>query len=196
MAQDSGKNDQGEGLGVPGEGLGLTEIKPIGRPSNYSPELADEICELLMLGEPIRQICLLPHMPAERTFYAWLARNEDFQQKYARAKEFQTYKFDEDLVDISDDARNDWVERENQRTGATFIALNEQAIARSKLMVETRKWLMGKHKPKKYGDRVTNEHVGADGGAIKTEVKSIAMTPEQMKEEAERRGLPTTIFEK
>lgn len=141
-----------------------------GRPSSYSVEIADEICERIALGESVRQICLLNDMPEERTFYRWLLNHDEFCQKYARAKEAQADRFNEELTEIADDGRNDWVERENQRTGSTFIALNEEAIARAKLRIETRKWLMGKHKPKKYGDKITSEISGPDGGPVQVEV--------------------------
>ena len=57
----------------------------------------------------------------------------------------------EEILDISDDGTNDWEEREIAR-GRTIIALNTEAVQRSKLRVDTRKWLMAKMKPKKYGD--------------------------------------------
>jgi len=83
-----------------------------------------------------------------------LIKHDEFCQKYTRAKEIQADKFNEELIDIADDGRNDWEERESERGGGTYIALNKEAIARSRLRVETRKWLMGKHKPKKYGDKL------------------------------------------
>jgi len=137
-----------------------------GRPSSYTVEIADEICERIAIGESVRQICLLEHMPDEATFYRWLLKYDDLREKYARAKEAQADRFNEELTEIADDGRNDWVERENQRTGSTFIALNEEAIARAKLRIETRKWLMGKHKPKKYGDKITSEITGPNGGPV------------------------------
>lgn len=126
----------------------------IGRPSGYSSALAAEICERVACGEPVRQICLLEHMPNQDTVYCWLNRHSEFAERYARAKEAQAERFAEELQEIADDGRNDWIERENSRTGQTYVALSEEAIARSRLRVETRKWLMSKFKPKKYGERI------------------------------------------
>lgn len=145
-----------------------------GRPTVYSVKLADEICELIAIGDSIRQICLLEQMPEERTIYRWLAKHEEFCQKYARAKELQADRFNEEIVEIADDGTNDWIEKENARTGRTYIALNEEAIARSRLRVETRKWLMGKHKPKKYGDSTTLKGDADNPLAIK---QDITLTP-------------------
>lgn len=124
-----------------------------GRPSTYTPKIAETICHRIILGEPVRQICADDDMPAESTVYLWLIQHDDFSEQYARAKEAQAERFAEELLDISDDGRNDWIEREN-KDGSTYEALNGEAIQRSKLRVETRKWLMGKMRPKKYGDRL------------------------------------------
>ena len=150
--------------------------KKMGRPSKYTDELADEIFERIATGESVRQICLLDHMPDDRTFYRWLLKDDEFCRKYARAKEAQADRFNEELTEIADDSRNDWIERENARTGQTFVALNDEAIARAKLRVETRKWLMGKHKPKKYGDAVNLKHSDPDGGPVKIQEIPIDLT--------------------
>lgn len=65
-----------------------TETK-FGRPTDYMPEVAEDICNLLMLGESLRSICKRPGMPAIRTVMYWLQRHEDFMQQYARAREIQ-----------------------------------------------------------------------------------------------------------
>ncbi len=137
------------------------EKKDTGRPTKYSESLADEICCLISQGDSIRQICLLERMPYESTIYRWLIKHKSFCEKYARAKEAQMEKFNEDILDIADDSRNDWIEKEDKRTGKKFIALNEEHIARSKIRIEARKWLMGKHKPNKYGDKVALQHSGS-----------------------------------
>lgn len=129
----------------------------------YSQETVDEICSRIASGESLRQICLLPNMPGKSLFFKWLLSDESLRDQYARAKEAQADAFNEEILDIADDSRNDWVERENERTGQTFIAINTEALARSKLRYEARRWLMGKMKPKKYGEskNVEVNHTGA-----------------------------------
>lgn len=132
--------------------------KKIGRPSKYTQDLADEICQRIREGEPVRQICLLEHMPPQAVFYRWLQDKPDFREQYARAKEDQAETFAEELIDIADNSTNDWVERENQR-GELYTAFNDEAVSRAKLRIEARKWLMGKMKPKKYGEKTL---IGSD----------------------------------
>lgn len=139
-----------------------------GRDSTYTDDIANEICERISLGESVRQICLLEHMPCHATVYNWLKKHPDFLDKYARAKEAQADFFAEELLEIADDGRNDWVEREYARGGGTYIALNEEAIVRSRVRIETRKWLMGKMKPKKYGEKIT--HLGDDLNPIVSQI--------------------------
>lgn len=139
----------------------------MGRPSKYTEAIATEICIRIMAGEPLIQICRDPKMPCERTVYTWLEdpKREEFLQRYVRARERQAERMADEIMEISDDSRNDWVEREN-KDGTTYEALNGEHVQRSKLRTENRKWLMSKLLPKKYGDRVSLEHSGPEGGPI------------------------------
>ncbi len=137
-----------------------------GRPTLYSEDLANKICLLIIEGYSLRQSGEVDGMPAKRTILRWCVENETFRHHYTRAKEDQADAFAEELLDIVDENRNDWVERENKKTGDMYIALNEEAIARSRLRMDARRWLMGKMKPKKYGDKITSEITGANGGPI------------------------------
>lgn len=49
-----------------------------GRPSDYSEELADIICERPADGESLRSICLNDGMPNKATVFRWLAAHEEF----------------------------------------------------------------------------------------------------------------------
>ena len=79
---------------------------------------------------------------------------------YARAKEDQLQLLEDEILDIADDGTNDWMEIE-LKNGHTKTVLDKEAVQRSNLRIEARKWLMAKLKPKKYGDKV--QHTGADG---------------------------------
>lgn len=120
-----------------------------GRPTKYTQELADEICEGITLGNSIRTVCKPEHMPAISTFYKWIRTNEQFAKQYARATEERTEAMAEDLLDIADNGANDYMDTENGKT-----KYNGDAIKRARLRVDTRKWLMAKMKPKKYGDKL------------------------------------------
>lgn len=132
-----------------------------GRPTVYTEEAAEEICRRLVEGETLSAICRDGHIPAFGTVQHWIADDrEGFAVRYARAREFGYIRMADDITDISDDGSNDWMER-NVGDGETITVADHEHISRSKLRVDTRKWLLAKVLPKIYGDRI--EHVGAGG---------------------------------
>lgn len=138
---------------------------PAGRPSDYSAELTTTICTRLGLGESLREICRNEDMPSKTTVMRWLAQHQVFRDQYARARDAQADYYAEEIIEIADDGSNDWMERKNS-DGSTYEVENHEAINRSKLRVDTRKWLMARMAPKKYGDRITQEVTGADGAPL------------------------------
>jgi len=127
-----------------------------GRPSDYTPELANQICDRLAAGQSLREICRDDDMPHESTVRKWAVEDrEGFYTQYARAREAQTEYWADEIVAIADDsARDSWTDENGVER------VDHDHISRSRLRVDTRKWLMSKLAPKKYGDRVTNEHTG------------------------------------
>lgn len=141
--------------------------KKAGRPSKFTRKLADRICELVAADpkNTIRRIAEKEGMPSDRTIFRWLEAYESFRQQYARAKEQQADLLVEEMLQIADDGSLDVEERED-RHGRVYEATNADVVQRSKLMIDTRKWLAGKLRPKKYGDKTLMEVTGNDGGPI------------------------------
>lgn len=137
-----------------------------GRPSDYSAEIAAIICERISDGQSVREIARDDDMPAMSTIFRWLTVHKDFQEQYARAKEAQAEHMAEQILDIADNASNDWMARKDGEGNETGWQVNGDAIQRSRLMVDSRKWLLSKLLPKKYGDKITTEHQGPDGGPV------------------------------
>lgn len=123
----------------------------MGRPSDYSQELADRICEELADGKSLRTVCKADDMPDKATVFRWLRTIKEFCDQYTRAKEESADALTDEMLDIADDGTNDWIE-----TDSGYSA-NQEHIQRSRLRIETRKWIAAKLKPKKYGDKVTHE---------------------------------------
>lgn len=137
----------------------------LGRPSDYTPELAAKICGRIADGQSLRAICRAEDMPASSTVFVWLQLHAAFTEQYARAREAQADALADDILEISDDARNDWMEREI-KGGGTERVVDQEHIGRSRLRVDARKWLASKLKPKKYGEKIDHEHTGKGGGPI------------------------------
>jgi hypothetical protein len=124
-----------------------------GRPSGYSLELSKRICQQLALGKTLTSICAQPDMPDESTVRKWaLDHDSEFYPHYARARHLGYLKMADDLVDIADDGRNDWMTI--QRGDTEIEVVNREAVARSQLRTDTRKWLLSKALPKIYGDKL------------------------------------------
>lgn len=123
---------------------------PGGRPSLYTEEIADLICEKLTEGMSLRKICQLDGFPKASAIYTWLDKHPEFADKYTRAREVATEDMLEDILEIADHPELD---------------PNDKRIR-----IDTRKWAMGKLKPKKYGEKQTHEHGNKDGEALKVDM--------------------------
>jgi hypothetical protein len=117
----------------------------------FSKKLAARICARVAAGQSLRSICRDDDMPHRDTVRRWMRDKPDFAREYARAhEEFADVVFEE-LLEIADDSQNDYIERET-RKGITYV-LKAEAVSRSKLRVDTRKWMLARLAPKKYGDK-------------------------------------------
>lgn len=135
---------------------------------------ADAVLEGIAEGGSLREVCGKPGLPSVTTFMRWLAdeRNENLRERYARARELQAEYMAEDILSIADEEctmvkADKHGTQDDDGQGNTEVVFDSTAVQRNRLRVDTRKWLLSKLAPKKYGDKVLNEHTGANGGAIK-----------------------------
>lgn len=105
-----------------------------GRPSSFTQEVADLICERIIESDyGLEQICAADDLPSVRTVYRWLESNEDFRQEYARAKEVQGHV-------------------QAERGLKEALTATDAAIGRLKW--DARRWTASKLAPKQYGDKL------------------------------------------
>jgi hypothetical protein len=135
--------------------------KKKGRPEIWSQELADAVCFKIAHGYSLRTVCKDEDLPGMTTIFKWLREREDFAKQYARATEERTEALAEDILDIADDGSNDFMTI--QKGDMTYEVENKEVTNRSRLRVDTRKWLMSKMKPKKYGEKLD---LTSDGKAL------------------------------
>lgn len=126
-----------------------------GRPSEFTPETANAICERLIDGESLRRICRDDDMPSASTVCRWLSQNEAFREQYAHARDAQADTLADAILDIAD--------------GSEVAEPDAVQVARDRLRVDSRKWLAAKMAPKRYGDKVALTG-GSDGDAPLTVV--------------------------
>lgn len=143
--------------------------RPPGGGSVFSPELAEKIlAELPYCDGGLEEICKRPGMPSDRVVYKWLTRfdaDPSFIQAYARARSIRAdVMFQRALTD----------------------ALNADDPIKGRLVYDARKWVASKLKPSAYGEKITQELTGVDGGPIETRTQiSVLLDVRSVLEKAE-----------
>ncbi len=117
-----------------------------GRPSSYTPEVADEICEELARGMSLTMICARDDMPSISTVYNWMERVPGFMENYARARQLQSTTFADQIQDIAD---------------CPFLPPAHKAQ-----MIDARKWRAARQNWRAWGDKVTHQHEVAPNGSL------------------------------
>lgn len=99
---------------------------------------------------------IVAHGVCTHSFYKHLDTTPAAAEQYARAKEAQIEALADEMLEIADNPTGDvYADDEGG------MRLAPDVVQRSRLRVDTRKWLLSKLAPKKYGDKVDIEHTGA-----------------------------------
>lgn len=122
----------------------------MGAPAIYAPECRDIICDRLAAGEPLRQICMADGMPSESLVRKWATEDAAFGALYARARNIGLDCIAEGTMEIADDLTEDPASR--------------------RVRIDTRKWLLSKMRPDKYGDHQKIEMDVTSGGQSWAEI--------------------------
>lgn len=123
-------------------------------PTEYSEEVFDTILLRLADGESLNRICRDKDMPGRSNVYMWIINDDRLRDKYVRAREIQAEVLVDEIMDIADDATNDYV-TETRDDGSTYQVVDHDHIQRTRVRIDARKWYAGKVKPKKYGESAT-----------------------------------------
>lgn len=108
----------------------------------------EAILEGLRDGKSLRKICAAEDMPSKSAFLDWVEADKDLADQYARARE------------------RGWDALAEQALDETERATDVQA---ARLVFDARRWYLGKLAPKKYGEKVTQEVTGPNGGPIQSQ---------------------------
>lgn len=121
----------------------------------FNQDIADEICDLIITSNKSLAKILIEneHLPKYSTIYKWLKNNESFAKQYARAKEDQADFLADEILEIADSSEKDTMQIVG-KNGELIEVENKEWVNRSRLRVDSRKWVASKLKPKKYGDTV------------------------------------------
>lgn len=140
------------------QGLQHEQDRKPGKEFTYTREVFENIIARVATGESVRSICKDEGMPSRDTFFVWLYRDPSLADQYAHAKAISAYADEDELNEISDDGTNDWMEKRNKDGEIVGWQLNGEAVQRSRLRVETRRWLMERRMPTRFGQKVDVNH--------------------------------------
>ena len=80
--------------------------RPAHRPTKFTADLAERICELVALGWFMKDAARQFGIPPE-TVCRWVAKHEDFRRAYERARRQRTMVWEEQCIEIADNATSD-----------------------------------------------------------------------------------------
>ncbi len=132
--------------------------------TTYNPRTARLICERLMMGESIAKVCEDPRMPSKRTVFRWLSDPKcvDFREMYYYSRRVAVEALVDEIIEIADNTDKDWEPVFNKQGELVDLKPNNEAIQRSRVRIDTRKWLAAKLVPRIYGDN-TQVELGVTG---------------------------------
>lgn len=123
-----------------------------GRPTEFSEELADSLCERIADGESLRSICRGDDMPNKSTVFRWLVEYPDFATKYAHARECQADSLADEIVLIADTPHPGVKTKTNEK--GEVETTEGDMIEHRRLRISARQWTAEKLRPKKYGPKL------------------------------------------
>ncbi|MBQ8465303.1 MAG: hypothetical protein IJ545_04760 [Alphaproteobacteria bacterium] len=137
------------------------ENKKVGRPAAdwKTKETAEKIFNAIREGLSLREVCRIHGLPMTNVCQ-WLNEDE-FREQYADACEARADKMFDEIITIADTADVD----------------SKAGVMKAKLQIDTRRWVMGRMCPKKYGDKVD---VNMSGKVENTHDGTINIAPNDM----------------
>ena len=126
----------------------------VGRPSLYTPELAQEICEKIASSELglANLVKENPHWPDRANIFIWMRKHSEFRDMYAKAKEEQVEVCVDYLQEMANEPHHYIDDNGNQRIDVGMLRVKMDAV----------KWTASKLKAKKYGDIKQQENVNQE----------------------------------
>jgi hypothetical protein len=119
----------------------------------FDQETADRLCAALSCGQSLRKACEAEGC-APSTVLGWVDQFPAFAEQYAQARARGYQLLADEIIDISDDSSGDIIQTEHGPK------VDAERVARSRLRVDSRKWMLSKMLPKVYGDKLDLNHGG------------------------------------
>jgi len=124
----------------------------MGRPTTYSPELAEYVCKMIATHSyGLKKLTrMYEEFPSQSTIYAWLYDHKEFSGQYFEARRLQAAVLADSMLDVPDEIPTYEDEKGNER-------IDSGMLGKAKLEYEIRKWHAAKMAPRMFGDKQQTE---------------------------------------
>lgn len=117
----------------------------------------DAICLMVADGKTLRQVSTETGLSLG-TILNRVSREPQHVEQYARARETASDLFETDIIEAA-------------------LASSPETASADRVKIDALKWVAARRSPKKYGDKVQQEHTGANGGPISYALEVIGIEP-------------------
>jgi hypothetical protein len=133
-----------------------------GAPSKKTPELIDKFLDATMNGYSLTKTCKEVLHISVMQMYRWIQADAQLCEDYTRCSQYRADTRADKVDEILDDLRAGKIDPNTAR-----------------VMIDAIKWQAAHERPKKYGDRITQEHTGEGGGPVSVTVNFVKSIPKQ-----------------
>jgi hypothetical protein len=140
-------------------------------PNTYRPDVVQAVLDLIAEGKSLRAIAAIDGMPTPANFIRWVNLDIDgLAERYAHARAVAWQVMADEVGDIADDGVNDKFMNADGK-----VVIDTDHINRSRLRVDTRKWLLSKMLPKVYGEKTSVDIKMDMSNATDAELAAVAL---------------------
>ena len=153
-------------------------------PRKLSLHAIRSICMHIAEGKSVPKSLVACGWKSRAAFYNFICDHPKAKEIYRTARELRAEMWAEELIDIADDGSNDTYTVVD-KDGKDREMVNHDHIKRSALRIDTRKWVISKHLPKTYGDKLGLEHSGhttATNTNLNVDVPASELTDAQLEQ--------------
>lgn len=117
--------------------------------------------EMVVNGKSLRTILKMDNMPDITTFYIWIENDKEKSKQYAQAIKMRADLLFDEMLDIADDSSGDYIDQDIG-DGIIVNKFDHEHVQRSKLRIDTRKWVIERMNAKKYNEKYLEDNEGKD----------------------------------
>ncbi len=129
-------------------------------------DILDYLYDQMRIGRSMNSVCGKDTfngklVPPAKTIYEWIEEGKEAEGKrYARACEDRADFIFQEMMEISDRPAVMETKVHQQGTNGGFTqTIEADSHQHRRLQIDTRKWVLSRMNPKKYGDRVMTEDI-------------------------------------